>query len=364
MKKESKLTVFLAVFLAAGFLFSGCTNIGPHTVPRDRFDYNTAITSSWKEQTLLNIVRLRYADMPLFVDVASVVSGYTLEGSVGLSGNVGLDNAAGGDFLNMGTTGKFTDRPTITYTPITGQKFNVSFMTPIPPRVILFLMHTGWPVDLIFPLTVDSINGLRARVTAGVSQREGDSDFYRVISLLRKIQKSGSAGMRVVKKEGERETTIMVFHRESMSPEIEKALKEVDILLGVNPEASEMSIIYGLLPQNDHEIAMLTRSMLHIMVNLATMVDVPPQHITEGRTIPSLPVSDSTKTLIGQGINIRSSVDKPKDAYAAVKYEDHWFWIDDTDYKSKRIFTFLMILFSTTEGGPRDNLPLVTIPAG
>ena len=53
-------------------------------VTRDRFNYNTAISDSWKEQTLLNIVKLRYADMPVFVAVTSVVSGYTLESSVDL----------------------------------------------------------------------------------------------------------------------------------------------------------------------------------------------------------------------------------------------------------------------------------------
>ena len=82
MKKKAKTIVFAAVLLMVASFISGCTNIGPKTVVRDRFDYNTAITKSWKEQTLLNIVRLRYADMPLFVNVASVVSGYTLEGSV------------------------------------------------------------------------------------------------------------------------------------------------------------------------------------------------------------------------------------------------------------------------------------------
>ncbi len=99
-----------------------CTQIGPQTVPRDRFDYNTAIVDSWKEQTLLNIVKLRYADMPLFVQVASVVSGYTLEGSVNLGGTVSSESAVQGDFLSLGTAGKYTDRPTITYAPITGSK--------------------------------------------------------------------------------------------------------------------------------------------------------------------------------------------------------------------------------------------------
>jgi hypothetical protein len=119
-------------------LLVGCSNMGPKTVPRDRFDYNTAISDSWKVQTLLNIVKLRYADMPLFVEVASVVSGYTLEGSVNLGGTVSSESAVQGDFLALGTAGKYTDRPTITYAPITGAKFNENFMTPIPPKSVLF----------------------------------------------------------------------------------------------------------------------------------------------------------------------------------------------------------------------------------
>ena len=192
---------------------SGCAHYGPHTVPRDRFDYNTAISDSWKEQTLLNIVKIRYIDMPLFVDVASIVSGYTLQSSVNLKAQAASEGAVQGDFASLGTSGTFIDRPTITYTPITGQQFNKSFMTPIPPGAILFLIQAGWPADLIYSLTVDSINGLRGRVSGGVNARPGDPDFARVIQLFRKIQKSGAVGMRIVKEQEEKETTVMFFHK-------------------------------------------------------------------------------------------------------------------------------------------------------
>ena len=279
MKKVIKRCVLITV-LAVLFLH-GCTHLGPRTVPRDRFDYNTAISDSWKEQTLLNIVKIRYADMPLFVEVASVVSGYTLEGSVDLSGTLSSDDAVQGDFLSMGTGGKYTDRPTITYTPITGQQFNLSFMLPIPPSAVLFLMQTGWAVDLIMPLTVEAINGLRAQVSAGANQRAGDPRYYRVVKLLREIQKSGAVGMQIIKESEFRETTVMFFNRENISPDVDAAMKEVSGLLGLRPGTQQVSVSYGLLPKSDTEIAMLTRSMLHIMIELATKIDVPPQHVNE-----------------------------------------------------------------------------------
>ena len=344
-------------------LVTGCTTIGPQSVERDRFDYNSAISNSWKEQTLLNIVKIRYADMPLFVEVASVVSGYTLEGSVNLGGTASSSSAVQGDFLSLGTQGKYTDRPTITYAPITGQKFNKSFMTPIPPGAVLFLTQSGWPVDLILPLTVDSINGLRSRISAGANKRTGDPNYYRAIELLREIQKSGAVGMQVLKGKNEQQTTVLFFHRKNIEPKAASAIEEVDRLLGLNPDRSQITVRYGLLPQDDAEIAMLTRSMLQIMIELAIQVDVPEEHVVEGRTLPS-PVSSENVSNPARLVAIHHSKEKPENAFATVRYRDYWYWIDDRDFKSKRTFTFLMILISLTESGGREDLPLVTIPAG
>jgi len=62
-------------------------------------------------------------------------------------------------------------------------------------------------------------------------------------------------------------------------------------------------------------------------------------------------------------IEIHNSKNKPTDAYAAVNYRNHWFWIDDRDLKSKRSFAFMMMLFTLAETGEKENLPLITIPA-
>jgi hypothetical protein len=362
--KRKNVMKYLHTIIALAIMISvGCGSLGPKSVPRDRFDYNKEIAKSWKEQTLLNIVKLRYADMPLFVEVASVVAGYSLEGAVNLGGTVSSSSAVQGDFLSLGTGGKYTDRPTITYVPITGEKFNKSFMTPIPPRAILFLMQTGWPVDMIFPITVDSINGLRSRVSGGTNERLGDPEFYRVVNLLRKIQKSGAVGMQIIEGEDKKESVVMFFYEKNVTTEIKAALQEVNNLLGLRAGEKDITVTYGSIPRNDQEMAMLTRSMMQIMVVLATQIDVPHEHVSEGQTVPSLDTPNSTDEKIGQLIKIKSSKDEPEKAFVAVRYENHWFWIDKRDFASKRVFGFLMILFSLTETGGKEGLPIVTIPA-
>ena len=342
---------------------AGCATIGPESVTRDRFDYNTAISDSWKEQTLLNIVKIRYADMPLFVEVASIVSGYTLERSASVNGALSSPNAIQGDTLSLGGSGKFTDRPTITYVPITGSQFNKSFMTPIPPDAVLFLMQSGWSTELIFPLTVDTVNGLRSQVFAGANQRTGDASYYRVIELMQQIQQSGAVSMRIKKENNLNDTTVLFFQKEDLDPEVQAARLELSGLLGLDPDAREISVSYGLIPGSGNEIALLTRSMLQIMIQMATKIDVPPEHVADGRTVPTMATagSDAENRKL---MKIQHSKERPENAFSAVKYRDYWYWVDDRDFRSKRTFAFLMILFSLTETGGKEGLPLVTIPSG
>jgi hypothetical protein len=86
-------------------------------VPQDRIDYASAIGNSWKEQTLLNIVKLRYADMPVFLEVAQVIAGYQLQSAIGGSFSAGNFTAGiVGPFTAVGTAnaaGTYTDRPTV-----------------------------------------------------------------------------------------------------------------------------------------------------------------------------------------------------------------------------------------------------------
>src|SRR6266487_6475511 len=142
-------------------LFTGCKSIGPGTVARDRFEYSSSISESWKRQTLLNIVKLRYLDPPIFVDVGQIVAGYSLETGLTAGGSLPETTAFGGNTATLGGSVRFTDRPTITYTPLTGNKFVKALMTPLPPDSVFFTVQSGYAADAVFFAAVGAMNGLK-----------------------------------------------------------------------------------------------------------------------------------------------------------------------------------------------------------
>lgn len=75
-RSVSSLAALFAL-LAVG----GCSNFGARQSPSDQFDYDKAIARSLQEQMLLNVVRLRYFEMPVFLSVSSVLIQYGWQGS-------------------------------------------------------------------------------------------------------------------------------------------------------------------------------------------------------------------------------------------------------------------------------------------
>ncbi|MBW1860702.1 MAG: hypothetical protein JRI70_11820, partial [Deltaproteobacteria bacterium] len=168
MLKKAGLAVLATLSMLV--LMHGCTGIGPKTVTRDRFNYIEALSDSWKKQMLLNLVKIRYVDAPVFLEVASVISQYEVVGQVDLE--LGWSNSlVGGDSQTVGGSGTYSDRPTVTYTPLVGEKFTRSLMTPIPVEGILSLIQADYPVNFILRICVQTINNIDNRSGGGLDPR-------------------------------------------------------------------------------------------------------------------------------------------------------------------------------------------------
>jgi hypothetical protein len=340
-----------------------CHSIGPGTVPRDRFEYSGSISDSWKRQTLLNIVKLRYLDPPIFVDVGQIVAGYSLETGATAGGQLSTADAIQGNSFTLGGSAKYTDRPTITYVPLTGNKFIKGLMTPLPPESIFFMIQSGWPADGVLFAGVASINGLKNQESSISGVNPPDPDFMRVLELMRKIQLSGAVGLRVQVDAQKQSTNVLTFRRADVAPETLADSAELRRLLRLDPNGTEFKLVFGATPANDKEVAVITRSMFHIMTTMASEVEVPENDLREHRATPGWESVDSVEQHLVRMISIHSSEAKSDAAFVSVDYRGHSFWIDDRDLKSKRVFAFMLMLFTLAETGERENLPLITIPA-
>ncbi len=350
-----------AVLMAAAIALAGCTSLGPSTIARDRIDYDQAITTSWKRAMLLNMVKLRYGDTPMFLDVASIINSYTMEGQV--SGGATWPYGGGSPSSTLGGFAHYADKPTITYNPLLGERFTRSMMTPLQPGVVVSLIQSGWPADLVMRMMVSSANGVNNRFGGGARARGADPDFEIITDAMRRIQASAAVGMRV-DKAVDQELTVLVLHRKEMSPELVNDIKALRSALGIREDTKEIRVVYGSVPKNDAELALVTRSMLEILVDLASAIEAPADDVAQGIVPPAKRFDTDDAEGYRPLIRIHSGVGMPEHPFVSVAYHGHWFWIDERDYGSKSIFSFVMMIFSLMDTAAPRGQPIVTIPAG
>jgi hypothetical protein len=157
------------------------------------------------------------------------------------------------------------------------------------------------------------------------------------------------------------EAILMTF-RQQVDPAIAEATLAVRRRLGLDPTAQEIRVVYGSVAANNKELAILTRSILEILIDLTSFISVPEVHVLEHRVGPTHEDEGGLEGPERPLIRVGSTAARPNDAFTAVRYRGYWFAIDDHDMPSKRLFTFLMFLFTLVETGGKEGAPVVTIP--
>ena len=187
--------------------------------------------------------------------------------------------------------------------------------------------------------------------------------------------------MRIKEDADKQQSTILAFRSKDISQPDLDDIHELRRLLHLAPDAEEIKLVFGATAANDKELAVVTRSMMQQMQIMATQAEVPAGDVAEGRAVPGwdtatnnaglvavAPAAPGGKTVSNNAntprlIRILSSKTEPTDAFVTIHYRNHWFWIDDRDLKSKRTFSFMMMLFTLADTGAKEPMPLITIPA-
>jgi len=96
---------------------------------------------------------------------------------------------------------------------------------------------------------------------------------------------------------------------------------------------------------------------------LGARVEAPATDVQEGSTFPVPPARLDSGPRDQPLVKIHSGAEPPAHAFAAVRYNNHWFWIDNRDFRSKAAFTFLLLLTSLAQTGVVPQAPVLTVPA-
>jgi hypothetical protein len=315
---------------------------------------------------LLNLVKLRYGDTPVFLDVGQIVANYSFQRTLGANGlgNVftggTLPGLVAGTF-GLNAQGVLTDTPTITYSPLAGERFARSLMMPLPVSAILNILQGGYPVDFVFRLAVQSINGVDNRRIQLQHVRPANPEFYALLRDLHRVQASNEVGARI-EQAGSEEIMELIF-RPRISAAIQGSLRNIKEILDLDPDAQAFRVVYGVVPTNDKEIALLTRSILEVLTDLSSRIDVPEAHVAEHRVAPTPEADFGPDGPVRDLIRITTSTEHhPDTAFVSAPYHGYWFSIDDRDLRSKQLFTFLMFLFTFVETPGGAAVPMLTIP--
>ncbi len=347
----------LIALLALTTSFAGCSSFGPKTVPADQFNYNTAIAESGQQQLLMNLVRLRYSETPVFLKVTSVISQYSrvTNASIGLGSNTSV---IGGNTASANGTLAWADRPTISYTPVSGQEFSRNLLTPIPPSAVFELQQSGWPAELVLGTTILSINDVYGEIARPSLRRQAQPELFEMYAVWRALREKGVIGIRRMTVDGQGEIPVLYFREGADSSQSAGDVQRLRELLGLDPEVRQFRMVYGLVPQKADEIAVLTGSVWAIMLNISRQFEVPPEHVQSGRTDEAF---RSTRPGNSPPIQVSYATEKPNNAFVAVRAHEHWFYISQNDSGSKRVFSFLQLLLNLTETATPDNAPVFTI---
>ena len=371
----------LLLMIAMLTIVSGCAARGAKRVPADRFDYNAAIAQSIREQMLLNIVRSRYLEVPVFLTVGSVLTQYVYDSSIGVGGFFGIsgssENVIGGNtnVITGNANLQFSERPTITYLPVEGQAFSAHLLSSFPTELIFATAQAGWPIDVFMRIGIQRFGALENMSFGEVVATETEDAktafarnmqklkrFERMIQLIFILNDREIIEVQEVTENGKVERYLIIT--KEVPEDVRPLLDELKRLIGLS-NRNRFRITERVTDLRDDEISIQTRSVMAMMEFMARGVAVPLEHLKEGRVI-DYGLQDSEGEM-AQGLipfRMRSSKQRPDNVFAAVRHQGYWYYIDHVDITSKRALSLIIILYRLKAPKPGGAAPILTLPTG
>jgi len=357
------VTFAISVSVIVAAAIAGCSAVGPASVRMGRANYNTAIQQTNAEQLLLNLVRLRYRDVPYFLEVASVSTSF--EFNAAASGGVSLPESASKAY-NLGAEVSMQENPTVTYTPLQGEQFVTQLMSPVSLETLLLLYHSGWSIERVFRVALQSINNVRNAPSASGPTPDYVPIYERfreVTKILQTLQRRNVLSLGHVTATGSDKP----FVEMRVDP---KALgsdefKQLCTLLDLDPGRGTFRLAAERGAGGKDRLSVATRSLSSVLFYVSQSVIPPERDELAGRVTVTRDEQGKRfdwHAVTGGLMRITSSSLPPGNAYVAIRYRGSWFYVDDSDLTSKSTFSLLMQLFALQAGDVKSAGPVLTLP--
>jgi hypothetical protein len=357
-------TLDVSFLIILCLLLPACGRFGPRQIPRDSFNYNEAIARSSNEQMLVNLVRLRYREVPVFLAVGSVLTQYFYGGQVFANAAFGkITDHSADKFFDAKTNLVYFERPTITYSPLAGQEFTQQLLTPLPNELVFSLVQSGWPPDQLLMMSLERVNNLENIPFSSRPSAENLEElrtFHHMVQIIIELSKHRSLEM-----QSDNSVTphsrFLVF-KQVQDNDIQVLTDELKSMLGLDPDHSSFRVTGRLIGRKPDEVTIRVRSLLALMGFLSRGIEIPAAHI-EGKRVEEMifPVDPELRSLLFP-LRIHSSVKQPSDAFVSVRHYDHWFSIKHSDHMSKQAFGLLTYLFLMQSPQAQTLGPMITVP--
>lgn len=411
-----RLTV-LASGLVLMSLLAGCT-IGPRVYESSFNDYNDAIRKTGDGQMLANLVRMRYVESPIFLQVSSLNTSFSVGTTVGVSGT---NVSSGPNSVGANVGGSYSENPTITFSLPESRKYYGMLMAPLSADQITLLIEAGFDSEILMRTAIRRINRLR-NVTIEYSTYPQAPPFYaeflEVFALIKKLSFQGlvefgpglgttvwSAPVGPVDHSGLSGVALLatqVFAQWTAGGElIPNEKNEVQLhtfkrrmslrfspVAADSPDAQRLRELLNLSPDKNAfpisdlelttiekgraytgaspaaldptaiwpSIGLQGRSMMEIMQIASNAVQVPQEEISKGH------VFVNPSSAVSERLVIQSSKDEPSNAAIRARYRGYWYFIADNDLTSRASFALINALFAVTAGTVPGASPILTLP--
>jgi len=399
--------------IGMGCLAIGLSGCGTPTkvIENRHWSLNNSIHDTTQEQLLLNIVRLRYDETPLFLQLSSISTTFGTQQGIGVTGQI---PDGGPNVLGLSGNLSYSESPTVTWSLPDSSEYYGRLLAPVGTDQLTSLANSGFDPSRVFRLGMKKVNRLRNvefRVEEGIYEPKTYPDLIEALSLMDTLSKEGvidfaygvkssmggtrfpleqldtgaipdglAYGLQFMTRDDPNTVEPLklskpLFLRFSKVSDSDPRVIRLRELLSLDPAKYSFGIVdtansgieqlrseSGVVSQvfdpdaRMAEIVVNNRSMMEVLYFASTAVELPKADIALARP------NESTDDIVAEWLQIRTSSEQPEHAWISIKYRASWFYIADDDLKSRASFSLLNAMFSSIVGNVPGAKPVLTLP--